>query len=213
MDIKFIQDLELEMSEELPGKPFQNLMSPPGRINLHQDPDKLPVEACVLLLLYPKNNEWFTCFIERPSHYIHDVHAGQFALPGGKVDETDYSFEDCALRETYEEIGIPPEDIGILGSLTSLYIPVSNFLVHPFVGFMHKEPEFEIQPNEVANLIEAPISVFIKQKNKSVADLIVRNEKIEQVPHYILNNQNKLWGATAMILSEFEAIISKLEIN
>ncbi|MEZ4910707.1 MAG: CoA pyrophosphatase [Saprospiraceae bacterium] len=212
MDIKFIQDLERLISEDLPGAAAQNLMKPPRR-EFQDFSDIQPTEACVLLLLYPKNNEWYTCFIERPSHYVHDVHAGQFALPGGKVDETDYSFEDCALRETYEEIGIPPEDIGILGSLTSLYIPVSNYLVHPFVGFMHKEPEFELQPNEVANLIEVPITFFPKSKYKSISDIIVRSAVIEQVPHYILPNQKKLWGATAMILSEFEHIIVDLEFD
>lgn len=212
MDIKFIQDLERLISEDLPGSSAQDLMKP-GRRELPDFGDIQPIEACVLLLIYPKNNEWFTCFIERPSHYTQDVHAGQFALPGGKVDESDYSFEDCALRETYEEVGIPPEDIGILGSLTSLYIPVSNYLVHPFVGFMHKEPEFELQPNEVANLIEVPITIFTKSKYKAVADILVRDVVIEQVPHYVLPNQRKLWGATAMILSEFESIIVDMDFD
>ena len=88
-------------------------------------------------------------------------------------------------RETYEEIGIPPGRHRYTRIIDVAVYTCKQFLVHPFVGFMHKEPEFEIQPNKVANLIEAPISVFIKQKNKSVSDLIVRNEKIEQVPHYI----------------------------
>ncbi|MBK8515285.1 MAG: CoA pyrophosphatase [Saprospiraceae bacterium] len=209
MDVKFIQNLEKRLYKDLPGEDFQNLMAPAGseqyRI-LTQDYKT----ACVLVLLFPKDNEWHISLIERAASHPEDKHAGQISFPGGKFDENDYSFEDCALRETYEEIGVPPEDIGILGSLTPLFVYVSNFLVHPFVGFTSEYPDFQPQKSEVSNIIEIPVMHFTKVKNKSTSDIQVRDITLPNTPFYDVNG-HKLWGATAMMISELEQILRELD--
>lgn len=209
MDVSFIQKLEKRLYNDLPGEHYQNLMAPAGSEKYRIISEDYKI-ACVLALIFPKDEEWHICFIERASQHPEDKHAGQISFPGGKFDENDYSFEDCALRETYEEIGIPPDNIGILGSLTPLYVYVSNFLVHPFVGFTAEYPEFKPQQSEVSNIIEFPVSHILKIKNKGKADISIRNIVLENTPFYNIFG-NKLWGATAMILSELEQIIISLD--
>jgi 8-oxo-dGTP pyrophosphatase MutT (NUDIX family) len=209
MDVKFIQNLENRLYKDLPGEEFQNLMAPPGSEKYRIiSPDHKT--ACVLALLFPKENEWHLTLIERANHFPDDKHAGQISFPGGQVDENDYSFEDCALRETYEEIGVPPESIGILGNLTPIFVYVSNFLVHPYVGFTSEYPDFNPQTSEVSKIIEVPILHFLKQRNKGKADIHVRDIVLHDTPYYDVNDQ-KLWGATAMIISELEQIIRELD--
>jgi 8-oxo-dGTP pyrophosphatase MutT (NUDIX family) len=209
MDINFIERLEREMEEELPGRVAQHLMAPIHRIQETEDIPDDHILACVLLLLYPKNKEWHLALIERVSHNTDDVHAGQLSLPGGRFEDSDYSYQDCALREAEEEIGIQSGDVGVLGELSSLYIPVSNYLIYPFVGFMGEEPDFSIQKNEVQDLVHLPIKKLLDGKNKRRADIEARGATIADVPFYDLHNI-PLWGATAMILSEFEQVVKKV---
>ena len=209
MDVKFIQNLEKRLYKDLPGEAYQNLMSPMGSDKYRiLTPDHKT--ACVMALLYPKDDEWHISLIERASQHPDDKHAGQISFPGGKFDENDYSYEDCALRETYEEIGVPPENIGILGSLTPLFVFVSNFLVHPFVGFTSEYPDFRPQTTEVSNIIEVPVMHFTKSKNKGKTDISIRDIVLQDTPYYDVQG-HKLWGATAMIISELEQILKELE--
>jgi len=207
MDVKFIQTLEKRLYQDLPGEEFQNLMAPVGseRYRVVSSDHKV---ACVLALLFPKENEWHLSLIERAGYHPEDKHAGQISFPGGKLDPKDYSYEDCALRETYEEIGVPPENVGILGSLTPVFVYVSNFLVHPYVGFTTEYPKFTKQETEVKNIIEVPISHFTKSKNKGRADIEVRDIVLTNTPYYDIYG-HKLWGATAMIISELEQILKE----
>lgn len=208
MDISFIQDLEKRLAQDLPGMAAQNKMAPQGSEKYRQISNDHKI-ACVLALLFPKNDHWHICLIERTSHHPDDKHAGQISFPGGKLDDNDDSYEDCALRETYEEIGISPDTIGILGELTPLYVYVSNFLVHPFVGFTTESPKFIIQEAEVKNIIEMPMKHFTKSKYKQVGDIKVRDMILPDTPYYDVNGQ-KLWGATAMIMSELEHVWSDI---
>jgi 8-oxo-dGTP pyrophosphatase MutT (NUDIX family) len=209
MDVKFIQQLEKRLYQDLPGESAQNLMSPAGseRYRLVTPDHNI---ACVLALLFPKDKEWYISFIERTNRFPEDKHSGQISLPGGKLNESDDSYEDCALRETYEEIGVAPDSIGILGSLTPVFVYVSNFLVHPFVGFTTETPKFVLQESEVQNIIEVPVSHFTKSKNKGLAEIKVREITLPETPYYDIYG-NKLWGATAMIISELEQIIKEIE--
>ncbi|MFZ1749353.1 MAG: CoA pyrophosphatase [Saprospiraceae bacterium] len=205
MDINFIQDLEKKLYNTLPGAAAQNLMAPLGseKYRVATPDHKI---ACVLALLFPKNNEWHISLIERAIHHPDDKHAGQISFPGGQLNESDYSYEDCALRETYEEIGIAPDTIGILGELTPLFVFVSNFMVHPFVGFTTEYPKFVKQDSEVKNILQVPLHHFTKAKNKGVADIEVRDQLLTDIPYYDVMGY-KLWGATAMIMSELEHFI------
>ncbi len=208
MDIKFIQDLEKRLYQDLPGAYYQNLMAPSGseKYRIISPDHKV---ACVMVLLFPKDDEWHLSFIERSNHSPEDKHSGQISFPGGKLDENDYSYEDCALRETYEEIGVPPESIGILGNLTPLYVYVSNFLVHPFVGFTTQYPKFNIQETEVQSILEVPVNHFSKSKNKGTTDILIRDIILPETPYYDIYGK-KLWGATAMMISELEQIMKEL---
>jgi 8-oxo-dGTP pyrophosphatase MutT (NUDIX family) len=208
MDVSFIHDLEHRLSEDLPGEEAQNKMAPSGSEKYRVVTPDHKV-ACVLALLYPKDKEWHISLIERASKHPEDKHAGQISFPGGQLNDTDYSYEDCALRETYEEIGVSPDTIGILGSLTPVFVYVSNFLVHPFVGFTTEYPRFIKQDTEVKDIIEIPVKHFLKPKNKGTVDITVRDVTLRNTPYYDINGQY-LWGATAMIISELEHIIKDI---
>lgn len=162
------------------------------------------MQSSVLLLLYNHSDELSACLIKRPSHMKH--HAGQIALPGGKVDG-DETLTETALRETYEEIGIPDSEIEILGSLSELYIQVSNFLVHPVVGWLDRFPELTINPEEVEKVIPFPLSCY--SKGLCMQDMDTLTGRLD-VP-VIRYDGEIIWGATAMILAEFMAIIQQTE--
>jgi 8-oxo-dGTP pyrophosphatase MutT (NUDIX family) len=208
MDINVIHLLEKRLAQDLPGYDIQNKMAPPLGSDRYSQilPDHKV--ACVMALLFPKNDQWHLSLIERAGMHPEDKHAGQISFPGGKLDENDASYEDCALRETYEEIGIAPDTIGILGELTPLYVFVSNFLVHPFVGFTTESPRFILQESEVKSIIEIPIEHFTKAKNKQQGDIHTRDIIIPNTPYYDVYGQ-KLWGATAMMMSELEYVWSE----
>lgn len=210
MDIDFIQDLETQLSKELPGVAAQIKMAPASDQSEKylQLSDDYKI-ACVLIVLFPKNEDWHVVLIERSLHSVNDKHAGQLSLPGGKMDETDRSLEDCALRETYEEIGLNPSSIGILGELTPLFVHVSNFLVHPFVGFTTEYPKFIIQESEVNSIIEVPLRHFLDDTYKKQSDIEIRDLTLKSVPNYKINKK-ALWGATAMVMSEFEHILKEI---
>jgi 8-oxo-dGTP pyrophosphatase MutT (NUDIX family) len=209
MDIRFIEALEARLAKPLPGLEAQMKMSGFNFSDGFYDlPENYRV-ACVMIVLFPKQKEWNFILIERTSSGVNDKHAGQLSLPGGKLDDTDDTLENCALRETYEEIGIHPSMIGILGSLTPLYVKVSNFFVHPFIGFTTEYPKFNLQYNEVARIFETPVSLLTDISQKIVSDIEVRNITLKNIPAYNIEGKN-LWGATAMILSEFEEIITTL---
>lgn len=210
MDIHFIENLERALEEDLPGKAAHQLMTP---FDLSQFP--VPEDyriACVLILLYPRNKEWHIALLERPTHNIHDLHAGQISLPGGKFEESDYSYQDCALREANEEIGVDQSKIGIVGELSSVYAKASNFMVYPFVGFTTSEPEFNAQPAEVAQIIELPLEILTNSKHKKTKDITASNNLIlKNMPYYDYEGHT-IWGVTGMILKELEEIIIQSDL-
>ena len=144
--------------------------------------------------------------IERAAH-PKDRHSGQISFPGGSWEDSDGSLEAVALREAHEEIGIPPAQIQVLGRLTELYIPVSNFMVHPFVGIIHGTPTFSPQPGEVAHILTPPVHQFFSPEYQKTTDLsLAENLTIRNVPYFEVDGR-VVWGATAMILSELIEIL------
>lgn len=205
MKISIINNIRKKLSQSLPGREAQLGMAPALRRHYKVAPDDVTV-ACVLVLLYPKNEKWHFVLIQRMSHEK-DRHSGQISFPGGRLEDDDSSLEAGALREAEEEVGIPREQIQSLGRLTELFIPVSNFLVHPFVGFLEKEPKFIPQESEVAEILEIPLSELSKNENKKKMDMSGgRNVILKNVPYYDFFG-NVVWGATAMMLSEFEEVV------
>lgn len=163
-----------------------------------------PKLSAVLLLLYQKDDILHFVLTKRASY--DGIHSGQVSLPGGKFDPTDSSLEYTALRETYEEIGIPSLNIEVIGPLSELFIPPSNFHVTPFVGFLKSKPDFFPDPTEVASIIEVPVVNLLDEKNVRIKHFEVSMHSSIEAPYFQLNDA-EVWGATAMILSEFREIV------
>ena len=205
MDYKLINHLESSLKNELPGFEGQKDMAPLSR----QHPSEYAIDGTtrvsgVLLLLYPLNNTMNIVFILRPRY--NGVHSGQIAFPGGKREEFDNDITATALREAEEEVGVDRNTVTPIGRLTELYIPPSNALVTPTVGFTDHRPDFIPQPEEVADILESPIEHFLNEDNIGSIDMEIRGGVLKDVPYYNLNG-HKIWGATAMMLSEFTKIL------
>lgn len=185
----------------LPGEEFQNLMMPSYRGDLLKGAKKLG--SAVMILLYYKNNELYTSIIKRSVY--NGKHSGQMALPGGKVEASDNSLIQTAIRETEEEIGVVVTESEILGSLTSIIIPVSNILVSPIVCFIDYIPKYKINKTEVQQIYEVALVDFAN--NIEVKTQMQYNTKVS-VPFYNIQDET-VWGATAMIFSEFLEIIRR----
>ena len=203
---EFIMQLYDEL-QNLPGDIAHEKMTPYKRLNAQDaasNKDLNPRLSAVALLLYPKENDICFCLTQRPMY--DGTHSGQISLPGGKMEDTDTSLKQTALRETEEEVGIAKNSIIILGELSQIYIPPSNFLVTPFVGYLDETPSFTTN-HEVDGIIEPSLKDLINSNN-------VTTEKVKtkygnfKVPAYNFNNK-VVWGATALILSEFEHLIKR----
>ena len=141
------ENIKKALSQTLPGSTSHRKMLPINRELVAASDDQSRLKhSSVLLLLYPDNDELNVCLIKRPAHMKH--HAGQIALPGGRIEKGETALE-TALRETWEEIGILPQQIEILGTLSELYVQVSRFQIHPFVAWLKTKPEFIICKDEV----------------------------------------------------------------
>ena len=166
-----------------------------------------PKKAAVLALFYP-NNEKETCFLLTLRAHYNGTHASQISFPGGKFEKSDENLKNTALRETFEEVGIKSEDVIIKKQMTDTFIPPSNFLVSPFIGFLNKIPKFK--PNhEVSELIEVKLIDLLNNKTITTKKLSTSYMKNIDVPCFKLNNYT-VWGATAMILSEIKDLLESL---
>lgn len=160
-----------------------------------------------MILLFQENSEIKITFIKRTEY--EGVHSGQISFPGGMKESSDRGLLHTSIRETSEETGIDGEDINILGEISPLFIPVSNFEVKPFVGYLKHTPEFHPDPVEVDHMIIIPLRHFLKKENLKKEKWNLSGEGV-WVPFYSFKNY-RIWGATAMILSEFLDIIEELE--
>jgi 8-oxo-dGTP pyrophosphatase MutT (NUDIX family) len=157
----------------------------------------------VLLLLYPLRGVLHIPLTVRTPELNH--HSGQISLPGGGHEPQDHSFRETALRETQEELGIDPTTVEVLGPLTSLYIPPSNNVVHPFVAYTPLRPDFDPDPCEVARMLEVPLPLFLDPGTRREEEW-ERDGAPYHVPYYAIDAY-QVWGATAIILAEFLALI------
>lgn len=207
MKSRIISQLEQELRGQLPGQDAQFQMATLSRYNKLVPPMDAR-DAGVLILLYPKahSGNLHIVFIERQSLDGRDHHRGQIAFPGGKREPEDADLSFTARREAEEEVGVDKDEIILLGSLTQLYVPVSRFLIHPHVGFIDKEPAFVPQPSEVKKIIEAPLEQLLDVRSRRRKDIEAPNKMmLRDVPFFEINGHT-VWGATAMILSEFLAL-------
>lgn len=204
----FITSLQHKLTLELPGQNAQYQMAPMDRPRSYSMPEAAK-HAGVLILFFWQDDAPHFVLIQRAEHPL-DKHSKQISLPGGKYEDTDTDYAHTATRETEEEIGIPVSNIQLLGALTKLYIPVSNFIVHPYVGFItnNKPPHFIPAPSEVGEIIRVPIQEFLTDDNWTKQDLDIRGQTIKNIP--IIQLQDKIvWGATSMILHELKVVLEK----
>lgn len=187
----------------LPGLKSQLKMAPANRLQeiMSLGQGKNAVKSAVLFLFYPdKKGNTTTVFIKRPEN--NGVHGGQISFPGGRYEEADKNLRNTALRETFEEIGVPAADIEITGKLTDLFIPPSNFMVSPYIGLLKKKPSFVAQPAEVESLIEIGLAGFLNPQNVHSRTIALNGGQRLDTPCYVING-HVIWGATAMMVSEF----------
>lgn len=203
----FFENLKKELKKDLPGKTAQIKMAPAVR---HQFEPKNDLRtAGVLILLYSKKDELHIVFIQRTEY--NGPHSGQISFPGGKSEDTDQDIIFTALRESYEEIGINTDKVSILGQLTPLHIPVSNFIVYPVVGIYATSPTFKADPHEVKEVISFKLKDLLNPANCTSKEFKYGDLSF-MAPIFNPNNVT-IWGATAMILSEFLEIIKKINFK
>lgn len=202
----FIEKLGSKLTEPLPGLEAHLKMAHFVRRYYTQAPPQAR-QAGVMAVFIPKRDEWHLVLIERHPN-DRDHHGGQVSFPGGKFEESDTSMLHTALRETEEEIGIALETVKVLGKLSDLYIPVSNFQVHPFVGYLEQLPSgYRMQDGEVSNVLEIPFSHFQSENFRKYTDIQVSQQlKLKNVPYFDVEGR-VLWGATAMMISELVEIM------
>jgi len=207
----FIEKLKDRLSEPLPGPAAQDrmrsLIRKPEDLDLNwQNP---PRPGAVLILLYPTNDGIFFPLMKR-SHYG-GVHSGQISLPGGKKEEGDKDLMETAVRETYEEIGVPREDMHIIGTISELYVYASNFDIFPVVAYAEKEPHFKPDTREVEKVVRGDLAKLTSQREPETREIQVRNITI-QAPYFDIGG-HVVWGATAMILAEFLEIVTPIQMD
>ena len=188
------------MNDKLPGRISHEIMMVKPRYKYIEK--KAPTPAAVLILLYPIQGKWHFFLTKRTNNVEH--HKGQISLPGGMLEKGE-SYKEAAIRETFEELGVQSRDINIIGPLTPLYIPISNFKIFPFVGWLKSAPKLNIQSKEVSKVFSPSIYSLIDPKTKKIKDSILLGQKV-QIPFFNLKNE-VVWGATSMILSEFKKIL------
>lgn len=204
---QFSRRLRTQLADPLPAESAWSAMAPIQRITRSLWPEKNEhsKRSAVLIVFYEWNGTIHLPMIQR--NIYNGPHSGQIALPGGRVEKTDKDLVDTALREANEEIGIDRDQVEIIGQLTEIFIPPSQFWVQPILGMVHARPEFVPDPSEVQQVIEAPLPEFLDPRNIELKKVSVgKNMKID-APSYQIQGHT-VWGATAMMMSELVEILT-----
>ncbi|AUC84178.1 coenzyme A pyrophosphatase [Polaribacter sp. ALD11] len=190
----------------LGGLDAQFKLAPELRLRYDADTIKAsnPRKAAVLALFYPNGKEETTFILTERASYK-GTHSAQISFPGGKIDKTDINLQETALREAFEEIGVLPKSVEIIRELTDVYIPPSNFLATPFIGFSAEKPFF-VTNYEVENTIEVLLEDLLNETSLSTVNLSTSYMDNIDVPCFKLNGY-VVWGATAMMLSEIKELL------
>ena len=203
----FITRLREALTRPLPGPEAQLRLA--SRLRRHPTPltGHPPQPAAVLILLYPHREMWHLPFTRRTETVA--THRGQISWPGG-AQEGEESLVETALREAEEELGVDPAAVEVLGQLTPLLTVSSGYLITPVVGWTPSRPAFRPHPREVAELVEVPLAL-LRRPGVLREETWTLHGHETLVPCYRLGPKVAIWGATAMILSEFLAVVEGLE--
>lgn len=196
---------------ELFGEISHTKMSPPYRLELAKkmkEKSKSARKAGVMALFYPNiEGETYLVLILRKTYK--GVHSAQVGFPGGKYEREDNDLKATAIRETEEEVGVPESMIKVIKTMTPIYIPPSNFIVHPYLAVSESTPKFIKQDDEVEAIIEVKLKEFLDEAN-TVTTRVPTSFNVEvDVPAFKLNNKI-VWGATAMMLSEVKDLLKQV---
>lgn len=165
----------------------------------------------VLALIYPHENRHQIILTERQDY--EGNHSSQMSFPGGKIEHSDKNSLDAALRETYEEIGVMPNQVEVLGKLTDVYIPVSNFLVHPYVGYLQMAPSYTINEREVKQIVTFDLTELSKTENRIITEIKTGTGiKLKNIPAFYIS-EKIIWGATALMLNELKFVLQRINTN
>ncbi|SEI56486.1 8-oxo-dGTP pyrophosphatase MutT, NUDIX family [Dyadobacter koreensis] len=203
----FTNELLKKLKDPLPGESAHQFMQSTSKLRLTVKPNERTRKSAVLILFYPYKGEIYFPLILRPAY--DGVHSGQVAFPGGRYEKTDENLIRTALREAQEEIGLRLNDVKILGILTELFIPPSNFYVLPVVAAMPYRPDFFPDPREVEDIFEIKLKHISDISIIGSSDIQVRGVQIT-APHYEVNGY-KIWGATAMMISELLTVLKAVD--
>jgi 8-oxo-dGTP pyrophosphatase MutT (NUDIX family) len=200
-DLKHV--LPERLAATLPGHDGQIRMSPRPRFGWR--PGEVPSDARrsgVVLLLYPIAHRPHVVLTVRNSNLLH--HAGQVSLPGGAAEPSE-SIEEAAVREAHEEVGVDPGILRVVGALSPLHVPVSGYVLHPRIALADERPDWHPDTREVARVLEAPLERLC---DPAILEVEVReySQRPVDVPFFRLDGE-KIWGATAMVLSEFLCVL------
>lgn len=161
-----------------------------------------------MALFYPDSGQHTHLLLIHRKVY-HGVHSDQIAFPGGKLEDGDLDLMHTALRETYEEVGVPQKEVNVVCPLTELYIPPSNFRVQPYIGLYKKTVPFQMQKEEVAALVEVSLTDFMDDEKIVSQRLTTSYASNILVPAFYFNG-HVVWGATAMMLSEVKELLKQV---
>lgn len=190
------------LDTRLPGSDAHLALAPRPRLGWH--PGEVPRGARVaagLVLLYPHDDQPHIVLTVRAGKLAQ--HPGQVSLPGGGVNLGE-TVDEAALREAAEEVGVVGATVRLLGMLSVLYIPVSDFALHPVVGVSETRPSFRAEANEVGRMLEVPLTELATTGPRR--GYRWRQDELFQVPYFELGGE-RVWGATAMVLAELLAVI------
>lgn len=167
-------------------------------------------QSSVLILLFPdKSGNVSTAFIKRGEY--EGVHSGQIAFPGGKFEVTDANLTETALREAEEEVGIKKDQVEIIGSLSDLFVPPSNFIIRPFIAQAAEIPGFTANIHEVAEIFTVPLRFFTESNARGEYSIPYLNGTFVTVPGFRYE-KHLIWGATAMILNELIQLVTSTNL-
>lgn len=184
---------------------YQKRISPMRNNGLHAESfvQSSTKKAGVIVLIYPKGKHFYTVLTQRQQYK--GAHSGQISLPGGKIEPSDQTLMNCALRETFEEIGVAIHSQSIIRKMKSIYVPPSDIYVQPFLAIIDYTPQFILEPREVKELIEVNITA-LNEDNIKKSEIPSLEDVAIKTPSYILDNKI-VWGATATILAELHALL------
>lgn len=207
----FISALKNQVATDLPGERAHEKMYPSNRKeeNFVVKTQQKFRESAVAILLYHENNA-LNCVLTQRQVYD-GKHSGQISFPGGKKEDFDAEILHTALRECEEEIGFRPDTDLIIGRLTEVYIPVSGFVVHPFIFYHFEKPTFSLNEREVAELIDFPLLHLIDEQRVGTTTIPFEgNRSLKDVPYFSIEGK-VVWGATAIILSELKELVKSIK--